>query len=419
MTPRRTIVWPFPFADRWRGRLERRQWGWLVGGFLLLHFASLGLAVLSGNFDPDPNHDHVRVMRDVIETGAPRLAVWPPLFGYWLALQHLFTQALGLPFWTAKLLLDPILVVASGVLSTRLGAVLTRNRWLAMASGFGLVAAPLFLLASAEGLAVLLFQPFFLAALLALVRSLQAPERRWRLAAVGGAWLGVACLVRANPQFLLPALAPGVVWLLAREDDGHGTAGWWRGLSRGVAWVLVAFLAQTAVTAPWLLWQRQLGTEGVFTAPVIYYAWVDGLARHPGNRVSDWVRERRPDLPLTRETVVEIHRHWLREDPAALARLYAVKFVRAWYLSDSGRWDTAIVVLHAPWWLLGFLGLGLWLRRCPRDPAWWLVVAVVLYFWGVSALVSGLARYSAPLYGSIGLAAGVGVLGIRAEEARS
>lgn len=402
------MTWPFPFADAREGRLTSRQWGWLVVGFAALHYLSLAISVWSGNFDPDPNHDHVHVMRDVLATGLPQRAIWPPGFGYYLAGKSLLMAALGLPYWMGKVLIDVWLVVASGVLSTLLGRQLTRNRRLATASGVGLVAAPIFGLASAEGLAVFLFQPFFLASLVLLVRALQRPagDRVVGPAVLGqtaaaGALMGLACLVRANPQFLILALLPMVL-------VSCGRVGRRRTWMRAAALVVVFLLAQSLATAPWQFRQRQLGRSGVLTAPVFFYAHVDGLARHPGNPVSDWVRSHRKDLPLTFDTVVEVNARWLHEDPGALLRLYALKAMRTWYLSDSGRWDRVIVVLHAPWWLGAVAGLVVWFRRRRKDPALWFVVLALLYMWGVSASVSGLARYMAPVYGLLGLLAGIG-----------
>jgi hypothetical protein len=127
----------------------------------------------------------------------------------------------------------------------------------------------------------------------------------------------------------------------------------------------------------------------------------------------------KPDSPppLSFDGVVEFHREWLRRDPGALARLYGAKIVRTWYLSDSGRWDRAIALAHAPLWLLAIAGLGIWLRRRPGDPALWLVAVTILYFWAVSAAVSGLARYMAPVQGLLGLLAGVALVAL-AELAR-
>lgn len=405
--PEEGNAWPFPWRDEWDGCLSRREWAWLLAAFAGLHYLVLALSVVSGNFDPAPNHDHVHVMRGVLETGLPQVAVWPPGFGYYLAGKWIILETLGWPYWMGKVLFDPLLVLASGALATLLGRALTRNRRLAAASGLGQVAAPIFLLASAEGLAVLLFQPFFLGSLLLLAEGLARRHecRIWSslaLVAAAGAVMGLACLVRANPQFLAVALVPAVLLGLR-----GGTPGRTRWLARGIAWVVIFLLAQNLVTAPWLWWQRQLGEDGVLAAPVFWYAYVDGMARHPGNPVSDWVRERRRELPLDFDTMVEINSRWMAEDPGALARLYLLKSLRTWYLSDSGRWDRAIFWLHLPWWLGSLAGTVVWIRRRRGDPALWLVLTALAYMWAVSAAVSGLARYMAPVYGLLGLLAGV------------
>lgn len=396
--------WPYPFAEPGRPGFSRRQWLVLLLAFAGLHYAALLASVWIGNFDPKPNHDHVHVMRQVLEGGLPRTAVWPPGYGYYLAFEWRLTEALGLPFWTAKLFVDVVPVVLSGVLSVLLAWRLTRNRFLAACSGLAMVGAPIFALASAEGLALVLFQPIFLGGLLVLVRALQAGGRL-RMFALAGALLGLACLVRANPQFLLLALAPVLWWGLRRAGSPRPV----RAAALGLA---AALAVQALLLLPWSLLQRHLGKSGVFAAPVVYYAFFDGIRRHDGFEVSEALRHDPDPPPLSFEGVVEFHREWLARDPLALARLYATKALRTWYLSDSGRWDRWILGLHAPIWLLALAGAGLWLRRSPRDPAIWLVLTTVVYLWAISASVSGLARYMAPVYGLLGLLAGVMLLSL-------
>jgi hypothetical protein len=406
-------AWSFPFAnDPGSGTPSRRAWALLALACLALHFLALGASLVTGNFDPLPNHDHVNVMEQVLDHGFPDVAIWPPGFGYYLAAKSRALEAMGgLPWWWGKVLFDPWLTVASGLLSALLAWRLTRSTPLAMASGVGMVAVPLFALAAAEDLAVILFQPLFLAALVVFVGALQRASdvRRpdWRTvslvmgrAAGAGVLLGAACLVRANPQFLLFALAPMVWWTLRRA--GRRRPGF---LAAGL--VLAAVLAQALVLAPWAAHQRRLGADGAFAAPVVYYAFFDGIRRHDGFEVSEALRADPSPPPLSFQGVVDFHRYWVSKDPVALLRLYAVKAVRAWYLSDSGRWDRAIVLTHLPLWLLALAGLARWLRRRPLDPALIFVVAVILYLWAVSAAVSGLARYLAPAYGLISLLAAV------------
>lgn len=396
------LRWPSPFAVAAEGeppRLRPREWILLVAAFALIHWLSLLISTWGGNFDPQPNHDHVHVMHQVLEQGYPTLAIWPPGYGYYLAFQWQLTRALGLPFWSAKAFVDVFLVVLSGLLSVALALRLTRNRFLAVCSGLAMVTSPIFAMASAEGLALVLFQPIFLAGLLVLVRGL------WKGVAMGtlagaGALIGLACLVRGNPQFLLLAMPPVAWWcakLSGRTRPAAATAGA----------LAVALLAQAAVLSPWISLQRRLGESGAVAAPVVYYAFFDGIRRHDGFVVSEALRQDADPPPLSFAGVVEFHRHWLAENPLALAKLYVVKAVRTWYLSDSGRWDTWILVLHAPLWFLAVAGALRWLRRAPRDPALWTVLVVITYFWAVSAAVSGLARYMAPTYGLLGLLAGV------------
>jgi hypothetical protein len=397
--------WPFPFADDGDGRLGRRTWATLAVAFLAIHYLALGVATRTGNFDFAPNHDHELVMREVLAQGYPTVAIWPPGNGYYMALTHLVTGSLGLPFWWGKLLLDPLLFVASGLLSARLAQRLTHNRWLAVAGGLGLTGSPLFALASAEGLAVLPFQPLFLASLLVLTGELQRPEgpRPGGLAAAG-ALLGLATLVRANPQFLLVALAPAVYGVFRRRGGRHPAAA-------ALAALAVAAIAQGVVLLPWSLVQRGSGTaSGVLAAPVFYPSFYNGVSRQKGNPIAE--AQRRGEGPAERSLagVVRFHLYWAVEDPVALAGLYGSRLGRAWYLSSSGRWDRWIAALHAPLWALSLLGTALWARRSRGDPALWTVVLVILYLWLVSALASGLARYLAPVYGLLGLLAAVPLL---------
>ncbi len=413
ISPPEAGAWPFPFRDRDGGSLGRRGWIFLVAVFFALHFLVLGISSLTGNFDPQPNHDHVHVMLDVLEQGYPNVAIWPPGFGYYMAFKWWLTRTLGLPYWTGKLLVDWLPVLLSGVLSTLLGLRLTRNRFLGVASGLGLAAAPIFALASAKGLAALLFQPLFLAALLLLAAALQRPVPNLvgKLAAAG-AVLGAACLVRANPQFLLLALAPLVVWGVRCS-----------GTRRPVRWAVLALVAalasQALVLLPWSLLQRRMGRSGAFAAPVVYYAFFDGIRRHAGFTVSDALRHDPDPPPQSLRGVVDFNLEWLARDPLSLATLYGAKLAKTWYLSDSGRWDLWILVLHMPWWILAVAGGVRWLRRSRRDPALWLVLGVVAYMWVVSAAVSDLARYMAPVYGLLGLLAGVALLGFRRPAAEA
>lgn len=415
---RRRAAWPFPYADEAGGRLDRRAWAFLLATFLAIHFLALLVATRTGNFSPVPNPDHTPLMRDVLARGYPQAASWPPGLGYYMAAKSLLASALGLPYWSGKILVDPLVFVASGVLSTMLGARLTRNRWLAVASGLGLTAAPLFALCSAEELAELPFQPPFLGALLILVRELQRePRPRAAGLVAGGALLGTATLIRANPQFLLVALAPVTYAILRRR--GHQ-----RAALAALATLAVAGLGQALVVLPWSLVLHGAQRPAVLAAPVFLPSFYNGVARTRGNRIAEELRRAPEDPDRSVDGIVRFHLRWAAKDPAALAGLYARRLGRAWYLSSSGRWDRWIVTLHSPMWLLALGGMVLWIVRWRGDPTPWLALSVIVYLWIVSALASGLARYLAAIYGLVGMFAGVALMAaagavIHAERSRS
>jgi hypothetical protein len=131
---------------------------------------------------------------------------------------------------------------------------------------------------------------------------------------------------------------------------------------------------------------------------------------HPGNKVSDWIRVHDEKDSLNMRRVIEFNVYWLKKDPFSLLELYFIKSLRCWYISYSGRWDRAILVLHLPLWLLALVGLVQWRKRARGDPAYIYLLVIISYMWFVSAVLAGLARYSAPLYGFIGLFAGIPVL---------
>ena len=383
----------------------KRTWILLVAALLAIHFVALLVAMRTGTFDFEPNRDHSRGMRQVLRQGYPTVVWWPPGYAYYMAGNALLTRALRLPFWAGKLLLDPFVFVAAGLLATRLGLLLTRHRGLAIASGLGLACAPLFALASAEGLAELLFQPFFLAALCLLVPELQREEGPRPLGMLAaGATLGLATMVRGNSQFLLLALAPLFWWVARRRGVG-------RPILPAASALIVALVAQAAVQLPWSLMQRSRGeVSGLMAAGVFYRSFYNGMARQRGFRIGEELRASDAPNDNSAAGIVRFHLRWLRTDPLELARIYTVKLARAWYLSSSGRWDRVIALLHSPFWLLALGGVAVWLYRARADPALWLALCVVGYMWLVAALASGLARYTASVYGFLGMFAGAAVL---------
>lgn len=395
-------IWPMPFRDSKARGLAPRGWAALIFFFVLIHFAGLGISRITGNFYADPNADHRPLMQDVLERGYPSPASShvPPLFSYYLAFKWRAAETLGLPYWTTKYFVDLWLVVLTGILSFLAGGLLTQNRFLALTSGIFLVGSPLYALGSGMELSVILFQPVFLSSILFFVRELQRAEgpRLWAIA-LAGLLMGLATLIRAETQWIAAFLLVFVFWL-------------WRGQNqiaagiRAVGVIAPFVLAQALVLAPWSRMQRQAGYDGAIAFSGVYAAHYNGIAKHPGNRVSDWLRGHYREPERSLEGVVKFHRHWIERDFPAWLELYALKFLRTWYLSDTGRWDRAIGLLHLPLWILASLGALFWFRADPGDPSLWFAFLMILYFCGVSVASSGLARYLIPIYGFLGIFSG-------------
>ena len=403
--------WPFPFADNAAPAALRRMLTRLAVIAVGVHALGLLVAASTGTFVTIPNKDHTPAMYQVLERGYPGSINVPPGFSYYLAVKYTVTAALGLPYWTGKILFDTWLVLVAAVLSSLLAYALTRNVRMAFLGGAGLVAAPIFILGVGMEEAAILFIVPFLSSLLLFARELQREAGvRYRMMFLAGLLMGCATLIRANSQFIVLAL----VLVTAAAQAHHGT----RRVLIVVLFTFVAFTAgQALAMLPWTLVQRSLGKEGLAAMPTAYQSYFDGFKRNKGNRIADELLADYDAPERSLRGIIDFNTHWLREDPVAFTTLYARKFARAWYMSDTGRWDIPTLLLHLPWWVGAITGLWLWRRRrksigASRDPALWMLLLVIGYMWTISAVMAGIARYSAPLYGMISLLAAPAVIPI-------
>jgi len=393
--------WRYCFADSHGGRLTPKQWSAVIIGFALLYLILLQVARLLGFFQLGPNPDHIHGMWQIIKQGHSESMHVPPGFAYYLAFKWQLTYKLGLPYWSARYFIDIIFVVSSGVLSVLLGQALTRNRFLAIASGFILLCAPIFILAIALEEAAVFFLPFFLSGLLLFVRELQRRQGpRAGIFLLSGALIGISTMIRGNPQFIFIVLGPFAFWLLRKADIPR-----WR--SR--AFIIVSFFlcAQILVMLPWSTVQRKAGLDGITAYPSIYRAYFWSVRRETGNNVSDWLNDHYEQPQRSARGALDFNLKWLKEDPVALGKLYLFKFTRSWYISESGRWDRQIFFTHLPFWIFALIGLWRWRQRAPGDPALIFLMSVVIYLWVVSGIAGGVARHNSFIYGFIGMLDGV------------
>ena len=274
-----------------------------------------------------------------------------------------------------------------------------------------------------------LFSFLLLAALWSLTRRREPPTARSAL--LGGALLGLGALTRGTLLYFLPLLLAWLVW-------AHRSC--WR-----VALVRAALVASMAllVVAPWAVRNTRLHggfvlieTNGPYNLwrgngadafanrgdpRVPHYAWpFESLPLAPvGDRsASRLVEEAKQALESQAPTDLQIIGyardaawHSIRGDPAAFFSRIRYRLIDMWN-------PTSFLIRHfrigaygaVPWALqasvtaaavLGYLlvmGLacaGFWLGR--RRPEAWLVLLLVAFFSGLSALAFGLTRFRLPL----------------------
>ncbi len=90
----------------------------------------------------------------------------------------------------------------------------------------------------------------------------------------------------------------------------------------------------------------------------------------------------------------------LQDQPLPGLKIALWKVIRAWYGTNSGRWDTAagsFQVLYLPV-IIGSVAVGLRRRGVVGDAAL-LIILLLGYFWGITVLVLSIVRYLVPAIG--------------------
>jgi 4-amino-4-deoxy-L-arabinose transferase-like glycosyltransferase len=393
-------AWRFPFADGRREPWKRSTLLLLLAYLVCFHVGAIQIAQYLGTYRDIPSNDYLPAVKQILAQGYTTVMHTPPGFPYYLAMKWSVANLLHVPFAFGKYTFDLVLVLLAVWLSYRLAHILTRNRTIALVSALTLVHAPIYILGVGYEEAALFFLPFFLLTLIILARELQRPEGvRLGVMALTGALNGLASLIRGNTQFFVLAIVAILVLLLRRS-------GAWK---RPITWALpvVFLLSQSIVMSPWTYVMRSQGRDGLAALPAVYMSYFDGLTRYEGNRVCDWILVHYKEPKRSLEGVVDFNIRWLKEDPYALAELYVLKFVKSWYISESGRWNTVTLIVHAPLWILAVLGFIRWRRTRRGDPAYLFLFCAIVYMWSIASIMGAIARYSAPLYGMIGIFIGV------------
>ena len=166
---------------------------------------------------------------------------------------------------------------------------------------------------------------------------------------------------------------------------------------RRASTAFLLFLGVGLAIGPWLLeYQRKTGRVGFTTAGI--RSVKDGFQRFTTFEAGREIA-RQSTAWLSANDVVHTLAEVGADDPFGVVRLLATKAIRPWYSTDSGRFDTLLIVLQLPWLVLFTLSTGLLLRRWRTAPPSLVVLhALVLANWGLAVVVLSIFRYLAPVF---------------------
>jgi len=244
-----------------------------------------------------------------------------------------------------------------------------------------------------------LFIPLLVLTVLALAsawRSTIESERRpaWGMAALSGALLGLAVLVRSSLLLLPLCLAP--LWVVAA-----------RRRLRAAALFCVAVAALLMVQTPWV-W-RNYAVFGRFIPTTLQVG--ESLLEACGPGADGGPRIDRMAMAYTPEinALSEVERNqffreealrWMRQNPGEVARLSLLKLGRFWNLAPNAseyrsRW---VVAASMAWSLAIYAAALVGAAMAWRKWRWLaLLLAPVLYYSGLHMIFVGSVRYRAPV----------------------
>ena len=244
-----------------------------------------------------------------------------------------------------------------------------------------------------------LFLPLLFAGLAGFAGLDVTRPRAWNRAAVSGALLALATLVRPVSLLLPVGLAGLLVFGFVGPSGKTST-----GRRLGVAAVLLATFV--AVLAPWQIWVRAQVGDWIPISTGGRLSLLDGLTvaakdDRDGPEVPADVRRLMEAVQGNRSLIggPADAAQFMVEEASLLtvAKTLWVKATRSWYATESLRYEKALAALQAPYLIAVFFGLiGLFRAGPGARSAFWIVLAVSLYFWAMTILVLSILRYMVP-----------------------
>ncbi len=387
---------------------ERSPWPAIAVFLASVLTVLLFWTVLPGSFKSNESTDYedyyAPVARRILEGrgivtsfGTPAI-LWPP--GYPLILAGIFglSDLLKLPEGTV---LSAFILLCIGLASLLLFS-LAKTVWgplAAMSSSLLFVTYPLVLWLTKQPNSEIPFMVVFYGGFRLFWHALSRKSERWPIYFVTGLLVGLAMLIRPIAIGLGFAMA-AILWLIGREMT----------MRSRVFLIVMMLLGNLVVIFPWEAWVYSR-TQRVVLLSTVASSVIDGLTfpsqpdHVPTVKGKEDVHEMR-DVRTGSEgarsltDLVSMLAGELRARPATVAKRFAIKATRSWYVTDSRRFETLILLIQIAYAVLILWSVRFaWGQRGIGKRLAISICLVVLYFWGMTLLTWSIVRYMVPVVG--------------------
>jgi len=325
----------------------------------------------------------------------------PPGYPILLAVVFELARILQLP----ESLLHSLFTLLSLGLSSMFVFLLSRSIWCSLRAGWisalFFMTYPFILWLAQQPASEIPFMVFFYACLVAFWRGLQSRRHAWLFFVLAGVLAGLAMLVRGIAIGLAVMLC--CLLLVLRQVR----------FKQRLVLASLLLLANCVTLLPWQGYVYHhtgefvlLGTNGVPSMR-------DGLtfaAISKDYRVDYGLP---PDLVAlqtqlaqelssadTMSSIVQVISGHLAAQPTMVVKLYLLKLARAWYGTDSGNLESAILLVQLLYGIVISLAcVTLWRHRAHHPGLLLFVWSIVVYFWIMTTLVLSILRYMVPTFG--------------------
>ena len=371
-----------------------------------LLFTSVLPASLRSNESSDYTSSYQPVAQNLLAgrglvDGQNQVAIrYPPGYPFLLAATFALARPLGLADEAAASVLN---LLGIGLTSTLLFC-LTRTVWGLTPALLGIVVwitYPVALWLTKQPNSEIPFMVLFYAMLYLFYQSLQAHSHAWPGYLLVGVLAGCAALIRPIAVGV-PLILCLILWLTSTH------------LKARTRLFLVGMLVvgNLMVMLPWEAWIYartgnivMLSTAGVaamrdgltFTNPKGYREAVP--VPTDVTEVIEHVTAKRRELQSLNDIVRVLQTEW-QVNPLAVVKLLALKAARSWYATDSGRFESLILLVQ-----LGYLALilrGSWMAWQQGGNTRGIMVGIwllTLYFWAMTIMALSILRYMVPVLG--------------------